>query len=59
MQIIFEPRSEKPVYGVSDQFRHKPVCTATEDNWRLDISDLRVIIYKDQKTSEMTCLRFS
>ena len=30
----------KPVFGVSDQVRHKPVCTVIEDAWRLEISDL-------------------
>ena len=30
----------KPVFGVSDQVVHKPCCTATEDGWRLEISDL-------------------
>ena len=30
----------KAVFGVSDQVRHKPGCTATEDGWRLEISDL-------------------
>ena len=30
----------KPVFGVSDQLRHKPDCKATEDGWRLEISDL-------------------
>ena len=30
----------KPVFGVSDQVPHKPGCTATEDGWRLEISDL-------------------
>ena len=29
----------KPVFGVSDQVRHKPGCAATEDGWRLEISD--------------------
>ena len=28
----------KPVFGVSDQVRHKPGCTTTEDSWRLEIS---------------------
>ena len=28
----------KPVFGVSDQVRHKPGCTATEDAKRLEIS---------------------
>ena len=30
----------KPVFGVSDQVRYKPGCTATEDGQRLEISDL-------------------
>ena len=30
----------KPVFGVSDQVRHEPSCTATEDGWGLEISDL-------------------
>ena len=30
----------KPVFGVSDQIRHKPGCTATEDGKRLETSDL-------------------
>ena len=29
----------KPVFGVSDQVRHKPSCTATEDGLRFEISD--------------------
>ena len=32
----------KPVFGVSDQVRHKPGCTATEDGYSLEISDLDV-----------------
>ena len=30
----------KPVFGVSDQVRHKPGCTAIEDGLRLEISNL-------------------
>ena len=30
----------KPAFGVSDQVRHKPGCTATEDSKGLEISDL-------------------
>ena len=30
----------KPVFGVSDQVRHKPGCTTTEDGWRIEIPDL-------------------
>ena len=29
----------KPVFGVYDQVRHKPGCTATEDGYMLEISD--------------------
>ena len=30
----------KPVFAVSDGVRHKPGCSATDDDWRLEISDL-------------------
>ena len=30
----------KPVFGVSNQVRHKPGCTATQDGWMLEVSDL-------------------
>ena len=30
----------KPVFGVSDQVRYKPGCTATEDGRKLEISDI-------------------
>ena len=30
----------KPVFGVSNQVRQKPGCTATEDGKMLEISDL-------------------
>ena len=30
----------KPVFGVSDQVRHKSGCTITEDGQRLEISAL-------------------
>ena len=30
----------KPVFVVSDQVQHIPGCTAAEDGWRLEISDL-------------------
>ena len=39
-QHLFEPRHEKTNVLVSDQVRHKPGCTATEDSQRLEISDL-------------------
>ena len=30
----------KPAFGVSDMVPHKLGCTASEDGWRLEISDL-------------------
>ena len=36
----FELRGEKTNILVSDQVRHKPGCTATEDGLMLEISDL-------------------
>ena len=33
----FEPRHEKTSVLVSDLVRHKPGCTATEDDQRLEI----------------------
>ena len=30
----------KPVFGVYDQVPHKPGCTTTEDEYRLEILDL-------------------
>ena len=32
--------SRNPIFGVSDQVRHKPGCTATDNGQRLEISDL-------------------
>ena len=42
--------ARKPVFGVSDQVRHKPGCTTTEDGWRLEISDLGSIRVAKTKT---------
>ena len=33
----------KPVFEVSDLIRHKPVCTTTEDSYRLETSDLETL----------------
>ena len=41
MLIWVRPLMSKPVFGVSDQVRHKPDCTATEDGHGLEIPDLR------------------
>ena len=37
---IYEPRHEKTKILGSDQVGHIPGCTATEDGYRLEISDL-------------------
>ena len=34
--------ARKPVLRVSDKVWHKPGCIATEDGWRLEISDLGI-----------------
>ena len=31
-KTVLSPDARKPVFGVSDKVRHKPGCTATEDN---------------------------
>ena len=33
--------TRKPVFGVSDQVKHKTACASTEDGWKLEILDLR------------------
>ena len=33
----------KPVFGVSDQVKHKPACAATEASLRLEILDIETI----------------
>ena len=38
-----EPCHEKTNILVSERVRGKPGCTATEDGWRLEISDLESI----------------
>ena len=50
----------KPVFGVSNQVRHKPGCTATEAGWRLETSDLGsrwavLSISKRKQTRMITC----
>ena len=44
--------TSKPVFGVFDQVRHKPACTATEASERLEILDIetRGIILSKQWT---------
>ena len=38
----------KPVFRVSDQARHKPGCTNTEDGKRLEILDLDSYIVEEE-----------
>ena len=50
----------KPVFGVSDQVRHKPGCTATEDGWTLEISDLGgrgIVLYPCSENKDADQLR--
>ena len=47
----------KPVFGVSDQVRHKPGCTTTEDSWRLEISDLEGLYYPCSENKDADQLR--
>ena len=37
-RMFYEPLTRKPVFGVSDQVRLKPACTAKETSYRLEIS---------------------
>ena len=39
-KLADEPRHEKTNILLSDLVQQKPGCTATEDGWRLEISDL-------------------
>ena len=34
--------ARKPDFGAADRVQHKPGCAASDDHWRLDISDLEV-----------------
>ena len=46
--LINEPRREKTNVLVSDLVRHKPGCTATEDGYRLEISEVErrgIVLY--------------
>ena len=45
--------TRKPVFGVCDQVRHKPTCSATKARQRLEILDIetRDIILPRQQTT--------
>ena len=48
----------KPVFGVSDQVRHKLGCTAIEDGQRLEISDSGsrgIVLCSENKGADQLC----
>ena len=50
--------TRKPVFGVFDQVRLKPACSATETSYRLDISDLEtrgIILPRQRTTKALIC----
>ena len=50
----------KPIFGASDQVRHKPGCTASEDGWRLEISYLGrrgIVLSAQQKQRRRSAYR--
>ena len=47
--------TRKPDFGVSDQIRHKPGCTATEDGLTIEISYWDCTIYV-AKTKSLICI---
>ena len=52
---LYEPCARTPVFGVSDQVKHKPGCTATEDGLRLEISDIvrrEIVLHSVQKETQ-------
>ena len=52
--------TRKPVFGVSDQVRLKPVCTAIETSWRLEILNVEttgIILSKQRITKVLIRLR--
>ena len=52
--------TRKPVFGVCDQVRLKPTCTATETSWRLETLDIEIrgiILSKQWITKALIRLR--
>ena len=46
----------KPLFGACDQVPHKPGCTATEDGYRLEITDLEskgIVLSMKRKTKAL------
>ena len=53
---------KKTCLWVSDQFRHKPGCTATEDGSRHEISDFKIrgiVLWCDNKGAAQLCACYS
>ena len=56
----YEPRHKKPLFGVCDQVRLKPACSATETSQGveiLDIASIDIILSKQQTTRVLFRLR--
>ena len=52
--------TRKPVFGFSDQVRLKPVCSATETSYRLEILDIAtgcIILSKQRTTKALISMR--
>ena len=47
----------KPVFGVSDQVPHKPGCTTTQDDKRLEISEVEGLYYPSSENKGADQLR--
>ena len=47
----------KPVFGVADKARFKPVCSPTETSKRIAISLVDVIVFKKRITKALISLR--
>ena len=53
------PGRDKSVFKVSDKTRLKPVSSATETSWKIEISpvaSLEMILFKKRKTKGLICL---
>ena len=58
--LLFESRHEKTVFGICDQVRHKPACSATETSSILEISAIAswgIILSKQRKTKALIRLQ--
>ena len=54
-RLIMSRVARKPVFGVSNQVRQKPDCTAIEDGYRLGIPDLEsrgIVLCRESKDTD-------